>query len=108
MKVFPKLWQLGEWSKFKYIIADKGYDYSAVRTPIKKAEKIPVIPRKANAIFPGLQDAYKPYYRTRSAIERFFGRIKENKRLALRFDKLDSTFFSFFALAAIKALGLIC
>lgn len=108
MKVFPKLWQLGEWSKIRYIIADKGYDYSAVRTPIKKAEKIPVIPRKANAIFPGLPEAYKPYYRTRSAIERFFGRIKENKRLAQRFDKLDSTFFSFFALAAIKALNLIC
>ena len=108
MKVFPKLWELSEWHGIKYVIADKGYDYSAVRTPIKKAEKIPVIPRKANAIFPGLQEAYTHYYRTRSAIERFFGRIKENKRLALRFDKLDFTFFSFFALAAIKALGLIC
>jgi transposase len=108
MKVFPKLWQLGEWSEVKYVIADKGYDYSAVRIPIKKAEKIPVIPRKANAIVPGLPEDYKSYYRTCSAIERFFGRIKENKRLALRFDKLDSTFFSFFALASIKALNLIC
>jgi transposase len=108
MKVFPRLWELGEWSGVKYVIADKGYDYSAVRTPIKKVEKIPVIPRKVNALFPGLQEAYKPYYRTRSAIERFFGRIKENKRLALRFDKLIHTFFSFFVLAAIKALCLIC
>lgn len=108
MKAFSTLWELGKWSGVKYVIADKGYDYSAVRIPIKKAEKIPVIPRRANAIFPGLQDAYKPYYRTRSAIERFFGRIKENKRLALRFDKLAHTFFSFFSLAAIKSLGLIC
>ncbi len=38
------------------MIADKGYDYAAVRIPIKKAEKIPVIPRKANAIVPGLQE----------------------------------------------------
>lgn len=108
MKIFPKLWQIGQWDKVNYLIADKGYDYSAVRTPIKKAGKIPVIPRKANAVCPGLPDIYKPYYRTRSAIERFFGRIKENKRLATRFDKLKSTFFSFFALASIKALGLIC
>ncbi len=72
----------------------KEYNYAAVHIPI----------RKANAIVPGLQ----PYYRTRSAIERFFCQIKENKRLALRFDKLDLTFFSFFALATIKALGLIC
>ena len=108
MKVFSKLWELGKWSEIQYVIADKGYDYFAVRTLIRKAEKTPVIPRRANAIFPGLQDIYKPYYRTRSAIERFFGRIKENKRLALRFDKLSHTFFSFFALAAMKALGLIC
>lgn len=108
MKVFPTLWKLGSWSGIQYVIADKGYDYSAVRSPIKKAGKIPVIPRRANAIFPGLQDVYKPYYRTRSSIERFFGRIKENKRLALRFDKLSHTFFSFFALAAIKSLRLIC
>ena len=81
--------------RIQYIIADKGYDYYAVRTSIRKAEKIPVIPGRANGIAPGLQDAYKAHYRTRSAIERFFGRIKENKRLALRFDKLAHTFFIF-------------
>ena len=68
MKVFSKLWELGKWSEIQYVIADKGYDYFAVRTLIKKAEKTPVIPRRANAIFPGLQDIYKPYYTTRSAI----------------------------------------
>ena len=108
MKIFPKLWKRGIWEGIQYIIADKGYDYFDVRSPIKKAGKTPVIPRRSNAIFPGLQDIYKPYYRTRSSIERFFGRIKENKRLALRFDKLAHTFFSFFALAAMKSLGLIC
>lgn len=108
MKVFPKLWELGDWSGIQYVIADKGYDYSMVRAPIREAKKIPVIPRRANAICPGLKEIYKPYYRTRFSIERFFGRIKENKRLSLRFDKLIHTFFSFFALAAIKSLGLIC
>jgi transposase len=90
------------------VIADKGYDDFDVRILIRKAEKIPVIPRRAHAIFPGIQDTYTFYYRTRSAIECFFGRIKENKRLALRFDQLAHTFFSFLALAVIKSLGFIC
>ncbi len=108
MKIFSQLWKNGKWEGIQYVIADKGYDYFDVRHPIREAEKVPVIPRRANATVPGLQALYKPYYRTRSAIERFFGRLKENKRLALRFDKLSTTFFSFFALASIKALGLIC
>ena len=108
MKIFPQLWEAGQWEGIPYIIADKGYDYFDVRHPIKKAGKIPVIPRRVNAVVPGLQNIYKPYYNTRSAIERFFGRIKENKSLALRFDKLTCTFFSFFALAAIDSLNLIC
>ena len=39
MKIFSKLWELGEWSETQYVIADKGYDYSVVRTTIKKAKK---------------------------------------------------------------------
>jgi len=48
MKVFPKLWELGDWSGIQYVIAYKGYDYSMVRAPIREAKKIPVIPRRAN------------------------------------------------------------
>lgn len=106
MKVFPELWKKGDWDSVNYIIADKGYDYSEVRNLIKESKKIPVIPRRENAICPGVQD--KERYATRSAIERFFSSIKENKRMALRFDKRDVTFFSFFALACIKALNLLC
>ncbi len=52
-----------------------------------------VIPPKKGAICPGVRD--KERYKTRAAIERFFGIIKENKRLTLRFDKQDVTCFSF-------------
>jgi transposase len=106
MKVFHKLWKTADWRGIEYLIADKGYDYSAVRTTIRKVGKTPIIPRRSNAIFPGVSD--KPRYKTRSAIERFFARIKENKRLVVRFDKLDFTFFSFFALGCLKALNLLC
>jgi transposase len=47
-------------------------------------------------------------YRKRHVIERLFGRIKENKRIATRFDKLDTTFLSFIALALLKAYKLLC
>ncbi len=106
MKVFPRLWHKGDWQSIRYIIADKGYDSYQVRQLIRSAEKEPVIPRRKGAVCPGVQD--KKRYATRSSIERFFSHLKENKRMALRFDKLDITFFAFFALACMKLLKLLC
>lgn len=37
-------------------------------------------------------------------IEMFFGKIKENKRLSMRFEKLDETFLGFIALASLKII----
>ena len=104
--MFALLFKQAYWRGIQYIVADKGYDYGKVRQPIREAGKTPVIPRRRNAFVPGVQD--KERYKTRSAIERFFAKIKENKRLIARFDKLDSTFFAFFALACMKALNLLC
>jgi len=108
MKVFPKLWLTGDWQGIEDVIADKGYDFNEVRKLIRQNGKSPIIPRRIGAICPGIQDKDKEKYKTRSNIERFFGKIKDNRRLALRFDKLDITFFSFFALACIKVLNLLC
>ena len=47
-------------------------------------------------------------YTQRHFIERLFGKIKENKRVATRFDKLDYTFLSFIALALMLAFQLLC
>ena len=47
-------------------------------------------------------------YRKRHIIERFFGRLKENKRLAMRYDKLDHTFLSFLFIAIAKLYKLFC
>lgn len=104
MKEFNTLWNQADWRNINYLIADKGYDYSAVRQKILKAGKVAVIPRRKGSLCPGVRD--KERYKTRSAIERFFGKIKENKRLTLRFDKLDTTFF--FAMACLKVLNLLC
>ncbi|MGL5720279.1 MAG: transposase [Alphaproteobacteria bacterium] len=106
MKAFPDLWKLSDWTDVHYIIADKGYDYYDVRTLIRSAQKIPVIPRRKGAVNPGVED--KERYLTRHCIERFFAALKENKRMALRYDKLDTTFFSFFAIACLKILKMLC
>lgn len=90
------------------MIADKGYDCGEVKTLIRNSGKRPIIPRRAGSTCPGLREEDKEKYKTRAAIERFFGKIKENKRLALRFDKLDVTFFSLFAIACLKVFKLLC
>ncbi|MFM7631502.1 MAG: hypothetical protein ACKO43_06840 [Alphaproteobacteria bacterium] len=48
----------------------------------------------------------KKIYKLRKKIEIFFGKIKENKRMAMRFEKSDTAFISFLSLATIKALYL--
>jgi transposase len=86
----------------RYIVADKGYDSDAIRSYIEGGGQEPVIPyrrnRKTKKAINGLR------YQTRNIIERVFGRIKEFRRVATRFDKLDSTFLSFIACAFIQQL----
>jgi hypothetical protein len=65
--------------------------------------KRPVILRRAGATCPGVAD--NPRYRTRVAIEYFFAKLKEKKRMASRVDKLDVTYF---ALGCLNVLNLLC
>ena len=51
-----------------------------------------------------LENIHSLLYQTRNIIERVFGRIKEFRRVATRYDKLDSTFLSFIACAFIWQL----
>ena len=43
----------------------------------------------------------KEKYKKRNEVERMFGRRKENRRVATRYDKLDATYFAFVQLAFI-------
>jgi hypothetical protein len=47
-------------------------------------------------------------YQASQRFKRLFGRLKENKRIAMRFDKLDVVFSSFIALELIKSYHLLC
>jgi transposase len=100
------MWQEWDWKNIKYVVADKGYDSVSIREFIKSKQAIPVIPRRKKLILPdgvALKNAYDTtIYKERHLIERLFGRLKENKRIAMRFDKLDVVFSSFIALALIN------
>jgi len=88
------------------ILEDRGYDSDAHRSFLRSQNNEPVIPGRKNRKIKIEYD--KELYKLRSKIEILFGNLKENKRLALRYDKSDSAFLGFIAMAAIKILmGLI-
>ena len=101
------------WDKIKNLVADKGYDTSNVRNIIKSHGVNPVTPFKGVYLPENSELTHEDFYdvklyKKRNIIERFFGRLKENKRIAMRFDKMDHAFFSFIALAITKSLKLFC
>ena len=57
------------------------------------------IPPKANRKVPPTY--HKGYYKHRHHVENFFGRIKEKRAIATRYEKLASRFLGFVILASI-------
>jgi len=104
--VFNELWARGNWDAIVHVVADKGYDCSSLTRSYQKTGENTRYPRRQGAIRPGVSDRER--YKTRHTVERFFAHIKEHKRLFARFDKLDATFFSFFALACLNVFKVFC
>jgi transposase len=77
---------------------DKGYDSDAVRRKIESKGAAPNIPPKINRRW---KNCFSPWlYRHRNAIERMFGRLKDFRRIATRYDRLASNFLAAVCLAA--------
>jgi transposase len=85
-------------------LADKGYDTDAFRAFLKQQKIRPVIPGKSNRKKRIRHD--KSAYKCRNVIERCFGRLKDFRRIATRYDKLAGNFFSALCLVAIVAYWL--
>ena len=88
----------------KELLADKGYDTDAFRGFLKDQKIKPVIPGKSNRKKRIRHD--KSAYKNRNVIERCFGRLKDFRRIATRYDKLAGNFFSALCLVAIVAYWL--
>jgi putative transposase len=82
------------------LIADKGYDRceARFREALTDLEIEPCIPGRANRKAPILYDAQ--LYKQRNRIERMFGRLKDWRRIATRYDRCAHTFMSAICIAA--------
>ena len=81
-----------------HLIADKGYDSTRLRHALANRAITPCIPGRANRHQPIKYDA--ALYKHRNLIERMFGRLKDWRRIATRYDRCADTFFSAICLAA--------
>ena len=86
----------------KRFVADKAYDDDKIREQLKGMKIKSDIPPRKNRKQHRFYD--KTVYRWRWRVEALFGKIKENRRLALRVDKLDTSFLAFICLDFIKRL----
>lgn len=81
------------------IIADKGYDADHFVERVAEPGTEVVIPSKRNRKLRRAHDEH--LYRERNAIERFFCKLKQFRRVATRYDKLLPNFMGLVKLAAI-------
>jgi transposase len=82
----------------KAMLADRGYDADWFRDALTARGITPCIPSKANRKVPIPHD--RDLYRQRHKIENMFGRLKDWRRIATRYDRCAHTFFSAIAIAA--------
>lgn len=80
------------------VVADKAYDANHLLECIEAMNSTAVIPPRANR--KELRSYDKHVYKSRNLIERFFARLKQFRRIATRYDKLDTRFEAFISLAA--------
>lgn len=81
-----------------WMLADRGYDADWFREGLKERSIEPCIPSRRNR-----KDAIQhdtKIYRSRHKIENMFGRLKDWRRVATRYDRCPIIFMSAIALAA--------
>nr|WP_248632990.1 IS5 family transposase [Cereibacter changlensis] len=89
---------LGSLPAAEWLIADRGYDADWFRAALKDKGIRPCIPGRKSRAETVLYDRRR--YRRRNRIEIMFGRLKDWRRVATRYDRRPQTFLSAVALAA--------
>lgn len=85
--------------KAKYFIGDKGYDADWLREYLIENDIKPCIPPRKNRTEEIYYD--KNLYKKRHKIENIFAKIKDWRRIAMRYDRCAHTFFSAICIASI-------
>ncbi len=80
------------------MLADRGYDADWYRDALQAKGITPSIPRRKSRAIP--IKYHKRRYQSRSRIELMFGRPKDWRRVATRYDRSPAVFLSTIAIAA--------
>ena len=80
------------------LIADRGYDSNWFRDALIERGIEPCIPPKRNRKAKPFYD--RKQYRKRYTVENMFGRLKDWRRVATRYDRCAHTYFSAICIAA--------
>lgn len=83
----------------RYLLADRGYDAGWFRDALRNKGIEPCIPPKKNRKQHITYD--KTLYKQRHKVENMFGKLKDWRRIATRYDRCAHTFFSAILIAAI-------
>jgi transposase len=82
----------------KALLADRGYDADWFRQALIQKGIAPCIPSKKSR---KIQIEYdRELYKQRHKVENMFGRLKDWRRIAMRYDRCAHTFFSAILIAA--------
>ena len=84
------------------VLADRGYDADTNRAVITAAGAEPCIPPRRNRTAAVGYDRH--LYKGRNVVERFFGRVKQYRRVATRYDKKAANYRGFVWLASIQIM----
>lgn len=84
------------------LAGDKGYSSNAIRSYISKLEIDDVIPTRSNEAR-GM-DFDRSLYRRRNIIERLIGWLKENRRIATRFEKTIDSYIAMIHIAIARMI----
>ena len=80
------------------LIADRGYDSNWFREALGDKGITPCIPGRKNRKEPIPYD--EVLYKQRNLVERMFGKLKDWRRIAMRYDRCAHTFMSAICVAA--------
>lgn len=85
--------------RVRAVLGDRGYDSDAIVAAVRRLRARVVIPplkcRKKKRRYS------RRLYKGRNVVERFWNRVKQHRRVATRYDKLDDCYLAFVHLASV-------
>ncbi len=81
------------------VIVDKAYSTAGLLAAFRCKHIVPIIPSRADQ--PANPDFDRDAYRRRNLVERLVGKLKQFRRVATRYDKLDAHYLAFVQLASV-------